>query len=626
MEINITWNICRVCLIEDSKISSDKNGQLKPLFEEGNKLAANIYQFSGVVMKLNDGLPDKICLKCIKILKYAVYFRTTCRQSDRNLQSIIQRTKAASNMFRQEHRKDILEEELPDDNFYCDDDNEDMDISALNDSDDGVSLDHKTEEEHIEQRSPKQSRNHNMDQKTIKAGEKKLPSESQVATRTTKNVNEAIIEHEEGLVLELVGDNINEDLEHKNSQNYVKTPAEDVANNQEAEGNFKPGHINKSELEMYNDQINLPSSSSTNLVEHMLEETETFSIDDDDTNENFIEHTATESTAGTNIKQQIDENDELYYIINTIKQNRNENEQHTESPKESYNEDDVDYLPMDEEQQDKKHHMDEEEDDYEHNDEEFDDNQSYVTSTVVTKEEIDLEDGNSNISNNRDTEYIIDDFVIDERSTTSQHSNNSPLHNTAMGISMKSSKLQQQMANDIRHEKRLVRKLSNLSSTRKPLPNIISQSVCCELCGNSFSNRHLMNKHMKIHRQEKSHECEICLKRFITACNLQAHMRIHTGEKPFECKFCGRRFTDRSTQIRHERIHTNEKPFTCDNCGKSFGLATSLHAHMRVHTGERPYRCEPCAKSFKLAHQLKAHQNTSLHKTVEQVHHTYIET
>ncbi|KNC32604.1 hypothetical protein FF38_13076 [Lucilia cuprina] len=141
-----------------------------------------------------------------------------------------------------------------------------------------------------------------------------------------------------------------------------------------------------------------------------------------------------------------------------------------------------------------------------------------------------------------------------------------------------------------------------------------SETNICEICGNIYSKRSLLNMHMRRHRAEKPFECEICGKHFTCPSEIGRHIRIHTGEKPYVCRFCGRTFADRSTNIKHERIHTNERPFVCQTCGKSFTYSNVLKNHMLTHTGEKPFPCIPCNKTFSRKHQLDQHLSTITHQ------------
>ena len=53
MEINITWNICRVCLLEEPKNQPPTSGneqQMRHIFDDDKLLAKQIYECSGIMV------------------------------------------------------------------------------------------------------------------------------------------------------------------------------------------------------------------------------------------------------------------------------------------------------------------------------------------------------------------------------------------------------------------------------------------------------------------------------------------------------------------------------------------------------------------------------------------------
>ncbi|KAI4471513.1 hypothetical protein MML48_1g19925 [Holotrichia oblita] len=129
----------------------------------------------------------------------------------------------------------------------------------------------------------------------------------------------------------------------------------------------------------------------------------------------------------------------------------------------------------------------------------------------------------------------------------------------------------------------------------------------CELCGQRFSCKFYLMKHIRRHTGEKLLKCNFCEKTFLREGDLLRHERTHTGEKPYRCELCDKCFGDKSHLIQHTRIHAGDKPYKCIHCGKDFSQASNLRQHERIHTGEKPFGCEFCDKYFRTKSTLMSH-------------------
>uniref|UniRef100_A0A1A9WH22 Protein krueppel n=1 Tax=Glossina brevipalpis TaxID=37001 RepID=A0A1A9WH22_9MUSC len=562
MEISIKWNICRVCLQEEP--DSKGGGHMRYIFgDNSEELAQEIYECTGITMRPDDNLPQKICRRCFNILRSTVYFRKTCRESDKYLQSVIQRTKSASTLFKLD-RKDNSRCKFLDKNaedFYY------FENNAEDDTIDDIGAESSIREDAIKRKPRfgrfirKKMRSLDMPTSstliTIKEHEYQIPDSGGYEEETNdmglmdiieKGDDEKYMDNEEHYVSH---DNEEEDAvksgEEIIGETYERVEPDAIETREEYEGDEHNNNSNENYTDNCHDNNSIALKTSNFAKLHNIVTKLPTPEENDGKNGTIDEVEVNDDNAGeTNFESDIVVKREEIYIL------LNESDDQTEVRASIDNQDhpNVEYVSGEEDDLDL---------------ETLDDLESaQVTSTVrgngeVKSDEHDIEESPSNLSYPdaqppQNPGFVVTEYIIPDV-TESQ-------------VKKEDAAVGKGKITFVKARSTRVKKDGTINNNFAAVT-----TINCNVCGNMFTSRHLLNAHMRIHRQEKPHECE---------------------------------------------VHTNEKPFTCEYCSKSFALSTTLQAHIKVHTGERPYKCGPCSKSFKLPHQLKAHQNTHLHKAVEQ--------
>ena len=106
--------------------------------------------------------------------------------------------------------------------------------------------------------------------------------------------------------------------------------------------------------------------------------------------------------------------------------------------------------------------------------------------------------------------------------------------------------------------------LLNQESFKKEKINVKEELVKSEITMNEF-------------------QCNYCQRTFTYKHNLTSHVRIHTGERPYSCNYCEKSFRKTDLLKNHERVHTGEKPYFCILCQKRFNRSCNLKQHVRNH-------------------------------------------
>ncbi|XP_055529848.1 zinc finger protein 624-like isoform X2 [Wyeomyia smithii] len=134
----------------------------------------------------------------------------------------------------------------------------------------------------------------------------------------------------------------------------------------------------------------------------------------------------------------------------------------------------------------------------------------------------------------------------------------------------------------------------------------------CDQCKARFTLKENLNKHKRIHADEKRYTCPFCQEQFLHWASRRYHIASHhTGEKRYTCEYCGAKFRNSSHYSIHIRRHTGVTPYPCHLCDRSFITSNSLKVHLVSHSDSKNFHCDLCKKSYKSTKTLRLHQRTA---------------
>lgn len=133
--------------------------------------------------------------------------------------------------------------------------------------------------------------------------------------------------------------------------------------------------------------------------------------------------------------------------------------------------------------------------------------------------------------------------------------------------------------------------LNGTNSIPKPVkiltkPKLV-KGIKCHQCSKRFMSLDAYKTHLAVHMGVRNFQCKICFKKFKRKRELDRHSVLHTGFKPFECSQCDKKFGRKDKLVRHERTHDDGMVnMPCIECGMTFATKEELVTHLKGHFGK----------------------------------------
>ena len=146
--------------------------------------------------------------------------------------------------------------------------------------------------------------------------------------------------------------------------------------------------------------------------------------------------------------------------------------------------------------------------------------------------------------------------------------------------------------------------------------SISRKAFACQICNKRYTRHAGLKNHTQYEHEQKTqkkYKCLYCAKSFRDISNKNRHQRVvHGGLKKYDCEICGEAFSFRWLLEGHKKEHhgVGEKKHCV--CGKHFSYSSNFYAHQRVCTTlhpdkEKNIKCDTCGKKYKNKEYLKKH-------------------
>ncbi|KAI5642494.1 zinc-finger associated domain (zf-AD) domain-containing protein [Phthorimaea operculella] len=115
------------------------------------------------------------------------------------------------------------------------------------------------------------------------------------------------------------------------------------------------------------------------------------------------------------------------------------------------------------------------------------------------------------------------------------------------------------------------------------------KNIKCHQCPKRFSSLDAYKTHVSIAHIgsrvfQSSFQCKVCFKKFPRKRELDRHATLHSGMKPFSCSQCDKKFTRKDKLNKHEQTHEClVVNMPCIECGATFDKKADLVAHIKSH-------------------------------------------